>query len=147
MASEYLSIGDLARDAGCTVQIIRHYEQIGLLPIPRRTSGNRRIYSENQASRLQFIRHARELGFSLDHIRQFLAISDQPNQSCDSIDEIARQHLRRVQQRMRRLRSMERELKRMIQECGGGDVAECRIIEVLANHSECLSAKHPLEKV
>ncbi len=61
MAPEHLSIGDLARDAGCTVQIIRHYEKIGLLPEPRRTGGNRRIYSEDQASRLQFIRHSREL--------------------------------------------------------------------------------------
>ena len=60
MTGEDLSIGDLARDAGCTVQIIRHYEKIGLLPEPRRTSGNRRIYSQNQASRLQFIRHSRE---------------------------------------------------------------------------------------
>lgn len=142
MAFEHLSIGDLARDAGCTVQIIRHYEKIELLPEPRRTSGNRRIYSEDQASRLQFIRHSRELGFSLDDIRQLLSFSDQPAQSCDFVDTIARQHLRSVQERMKRLRSMERELKRMIQQCGGGIVEECRIIEVLADHSECLSDKH-----
>ena len=143
MAPEHLTIGDLARDAGCTVQIIRHYEKIGLLPEPRRSSGNRRIYSKDQASRLQFIRHSRELGFSLDDIRQLLSCSDQPDQSCDTVDAIARQHLRSVQERMKRLRSMERELKRMIQQCGGGVVGECRIIEVLADHSECLSDKHP----
>lgn len=147
MALENLTIGDLAHDAGCTVQIIRHYEKIGLLPEPRRTSGNRRIYSEDQASRLQFIRHSRELGFSLDDIRQLLSFSDQPDQSCGTVDTIARQHLRSVQERMARLRSMERELKRMIQQCGGGVVAECRIIEVLADHSECLSEKHPSGKV
>lgn len=143
MAPENLSIGDLARDAGCTVQIIRHYEKIGLLPEPRRSSGNRRIYSKDQASRLQFIRHSRELGFSLDDIRQLLSFSDQPDQSCDTVDTIARQHLRSVQERIKLLRSMERELKRMIQQCGGGVVGECRIIEVLADHSECLSDKHP----
>ena len=146
MAPENLSIGDLARDVGCTVQIIRHYEKIGLLPEPSRTSGNRRIYSGGQASRLQFIRHASELGFSLDNIRQFLSFSDQPDQSCETVDAIARQHLRSVQERMKRLRSMERELKRMIQQCGGGIVAECRIIEVLADHSECLSERHPTGK-
>ena len=143
MTREYLSIGDLARDAGCTVQIIRHYEKIGLLPEPRRTSGNRRIYSEGQASRLQFIRHGRELGFSLYDILQFLSFSDQPEQSCETVDAIAHQHLRSVQDRMTRLRSMERELKRMIRQCDGGIVAECRIIEVLADHSKCLSEKHP----
>jgi len=52
-----ISIGELAERAGCTVQIIRHYEKIGLLPDTRRTSGN----PEDQASRLIFIRHSREL--------------------------------------------------------------------------------------
>ncbi|WP_421884470.1 MerR family transcriptional regulator [Pacificispira sp.] len=135
MAVRDFSIGELAQRAGCTVQIIRHYEKIGLLPETRRTSGNRRIYSEDQASRLVFIRHSRELGFSLDDIRQLLSFSDQPDQSCEQVDTIAREHLADVQERLTRLRSMERELKRMVHECGGGKVAECRIIEVLADHS------------
>lgn len=146
MAAESLSIGELAERAGCTVQIIRHYEKIGLLPAPRRTGGNRRIYSEEQASRLVFIRHSRELGFSLDDIRQLLSFSDQPNQSCEQVDAIAREHLSGVQERLARLRSMERELKRMVRDCSGGKVAECRIIEVLADHSKCLTQIHPAAK-
>ena len=141
-----LSIGELADRAGCTVQIIRHYEKIGLLPETRRTSGNRRIYSEDQASRLVFIRHSRELGFSLDDIRQLLSFSDQPDQSCEKVDAITREHLHGVQERLSRLRSMEKELKRMVQECSGGKVAECRIIEVLADHSNCLNERHPTVK-
>ncbi|MEP0337143.1 MAG: helix-turn-helix domain-containing protein [Paracoccaceae bacterium] len=137
-----ISIGELAERAGCTVQIIRHYEKIGLLPVPRRTSGNRRIYSETQASRLVFIRHCRELGFSLDDIRQLLSFCGQSNQSCAQVDIIARKHLGHVQERLARLRSMERELKRMINQCSGGKVAECKIIEVLADHSKCLSDDH-----
>lgn len=143
MATEGLFIGDIARRAGCTVQIIRHYEKVGLLPEARRTGGNRRIYTEEQASRLVFIRHSRELGFSLDDIRQLLSFSDQPDQSCEQVDALARKHLGNVQERLARLRSMERELKRMISQCGGGKVAECRIIEVLADHSKCLSNNHP----
>lgn len=141
-----ISIGELAERAGCTVQIIRHYEKIGLLPKTRRTSGNRRIYSEDQATRLVFIRHSRELGFSLDDIRQLLSFTDHPNQSCEQVDGIAREHLHGVQERLRRLRSMEQELKRMVHECDGGKVAECRIIEVLADHSKCLSERHPTGK-
>lgn len=137
-----LSIGELAERAGCTVQIIRHYEKIGLLPDTRRTSGNRRIYSEDQASRLVFIRHSRELGFSLDCIRQLLSFSDRPDQSCKQVDAIAREHLHGVQERLSRLRSMEQELERMVRECGGGKVAECRIIDVLADHSNCLNDRH-----
>ena len=101
-----ISIGELAERAGCTVQIIRHYEKIGLLPDTRRTSGNRRIYSEDQASRLIFIRHSRELGFSLDDIRQLLSFSNQPEQSCEQVDAIAREHLHGVQERLGRLRFM-----------------------------------------
>ena len=141
-----LSIGELDDRAGCTVQIMRHYEKIGLLPETRRTSGNWRIYSEDQASRLVFIRHSRELGFSLDDIRQLLSFSDQPDQSCEKVDAIAREHLHGVQERLSRLRSMEKELKRMVQECSGGKVAECRIIEVLADHSNCLNERHPTVK-
>ena len=142
MTVESTSIGELAERAGCTVQIIRHYEKIGLLPEPRRTRGNRRIYSEDQASRLVFIRHCRQLGFSLDNIRQLLSFCGQSNQSCAQVDIIARKHLGHVQERLARLRSMERELKRMINQCGGGKVAECKIIEVLADHSKCLSDDH-----
>tara|TARA_B100000427_G_scaffold322472_2_gene324527 strand:- start:2872 stop:3351 length:480 start_codon:yes stop_codon:yes gene_type:complete len=142
MVAKPLSIGDLAERAGCTVQIIRHYEKIGLLPEPQRTNGNRRIYSEAEALRLTFIRHSRELGFSLEDIQQLLSFSDLPDQSCEDIDGIARKHLAYVQERLRRLRSMERELKRMVRECRGGKVAECRIIEVLADHSKCLSDEH-----
>lgn len=141
-----LSIGDLAERAGCTVQIIRHYEKIGLLPEPRRTSGNRRIYSEDQVSRLVFIRHSRELGFSLDDIRQLLSFSDQPNQSCEQVDAIARGHLHGIQERLARLRSMEQELKRMVRQCSGGKVTECRIINVLADHSNCLNDRHTPDK-
>jgi len=146
MTDRLLSIGDLARAAECTVQIIRHYEKIGLLPEPRRTNGNRRFYSKDQASRLQFIRHSRKLGFGLDDIRQLLSFSDDPDQSCEQVDIIARQHLQSVQERMTRLQSMERELKRMIRQCRGGIVAECRIIEVLTDLSECLSDRHPTGK-
>ena len=146
MAAEYLSIGELAERVGCTVQIIRHYEKIGLLPAPSRTTGNRRVYSEGQASRLVFIRHSRELGFGLDDIRQLLSFSDQPNQPCEQVNAIAQEHLNSVQERLSRLRSLERELERMVRECGGGKVADCRIIEVLADHSKCLNETHPTAK-
>ncbi|WP_420549620.1 MerR family transcriptional regulator [Curvivirga sp.] len=146
MKIKELSIGDLAEQAGCTVQLIRHYEKIGLLTNTRRTSGNRRIYTDDQAIRLIFIRHSRELGFSLDDIRQLLSFSDQPTQPCEQVNTIAKEHLVNVREKISRLRSIERELKRMVSECEGGNVEECRIIEVLADHSKCLSKRHPADK-
>jgi len=124
------------------VQTIRYYEQIGLLPEPERSGGNQRIYRQQHLDRLGFIRHSRELGFSLDQIREILSLSDDPSHACEEVDQIARAHLREVESRIRRLQSMRKELKRMISQCAGSQVSDCRIIEVLSDHSLCLSETH-----
>lgn len=141
MAGE-LTIGDLGRKTGCKVQTIRYYEQIGLMPEPLRTAGNQRRYDVQHAERLAFIRHSRELGFSLDAIRQLLELSDDPDQSCDKVDGIARAQLQEVDRRIASLRALKTELKRMITQCGGGKVDDCRIIRVLSDHSQCLTTEH-----
>jgi len=134
-----LSIGELAKRTGCKVQTIRYYEQISLMPKPSRTSGNQRVYGEQRANRLAFIRHSRELGFPLEAIRQLLDLADDPNRSCDEADRIARAQLKEVEMRMERLAMLKTELERMLQECGRGRIAECRVIKVLADHAECVS--------
>ena len=136
------SIGKIAKVGNCKVQTIRYYEQIGLLPEAARTGGNQRIYTQQLLDRLTFIRHSRELGFSLDQIRQILALSDDPTHSCADVGQIARTHLREVESRIVRLQEMRKELKRMLTHCSGGQVAECRIIEVLSNHALCLAENH-----
>ena len=73
-----LTIGALGRKTGTKVQTIRYYEQIGLMPEPDRTEGGQRRYGDNEQDRLAFIRHARQLGFSLEAIRELLDLSDQP---------------------------------------------------------------------
>jgi len=140
--SRGLSIGDLARRSGCKVQTIRYYEQIGLMPEPGRTSGNQRLYGEKQADRLAFIRHSRELGFPLEAIRELLELSDDPNRSCEQADRIARAQLREVEVRIARLTMLKAELERMVRQCGRGRVADCRVIEVLADHAKCVTHDH-----
>jgi DNA-binding transcriptional MerR regulator len=76
MTGQEIGIGDLARATGCKVQTIRYYEEIGLMPEPARTAGNQRRYNERHVDRLAFIRHSRELGFSLEPIRELLSLSD-----------------------------------------------------------------------
>lgn len=141
MAKQF-SIGAMARTGNCKVQTVRYYEQIGLLPKPRRNSGNQRVYSSLHHDRLKFIRHGRELGFSLDQIRQILVLSDEPAHSCKEVDRIARDHLRDVESKIERLQSLGVELKRMISECAGDRVGECRIVKVLSSHSLCLDSDH-----
>lgn len=134
-----LTIGTLAKKTGTKVQTIRYYEQIGLMPEPGRTEGGQRRYSEAELDRLSFIRHSRQLGFSLDAIRELLDLSDNPNRSCEDADAIARRQLKQVEQRMERLKALRAELKRMVHECSGGKSADCRVLEVLRDHSECLT--------
>jgi Cu(I)-responsive transcriptional regulator len=141
MNPEY-SIGQMARAGDCKVQTIRYYEQKGLLPEPQRTPGNQRIYSQAHYDRLRFIRHGRELGFSLDRIRQILDLSDDSTKPCATVDMIAREHLREVESKIERLQSMKGELQRMISECAGDRVSECRIVKVLADHDLCLTEDH-----
>lgn len=134
-----LSIGVLAQRTGTKVQTIRYYEQIGLIEKPGRTSGGQRRYTEADLDRLAFIRHARELGFALEAVRELLDLADTPDRPCADADAIARRQLVRVEQRLRRLEALRTELTRMIEQCSGGRVAACRVIEVLRDHSECLT--------
>jgi len=132
-----VSISAAAKASGVKVPTIRFYEQIGLLPPLPRTEGNRRLYGAGDLQRLTFIRHARELGFEIDAIRTLLALQDQPNQSCEAADEIAQARLTDVKQRIASLTALREELEHMIAGCARGKVAECRVIEILADHGEC----------
>lgn len=132
-----LSIGKLGQAAGVKVPTIRYYEEIGLLPEAERTAGNQRLYSQRALERLRFIRHSRELGFSLEAIRDLLSLSDRPDQSCEAADLIARAQLGEVQARIARLTALKAELERMVEQCAGGQIRDCRVIEALGDHSLC----------
>ncbi len=131
--TEY-AIGALARETGVKVPTIRFYESIGLMPKPKRSSGNRRVYGDDALRRLKFVRHARELGFDVAAIRNLLALADDPHRSCAEVDGIARAHLKDIDSRISRLESLRSEMRRMIDQCGHGRTADCRILEVLGNH-------------
>lgn len=129
------SIGELSRRTHVKVPTIRFYEQIGLLPEPPRTSGKQRRYDASHASRLNFIRHSRELGFDVDAIRELLAMSAQPNQPCAEVDDMARRHIVEIDRRIAHLASLRAELQRTVDACGRGRVCDCRVIETLGDIS------------
>ena len=152
------SIGALSRETGCKVPTIRYYEQIKLLPEPPRTEGKQRRYSKTHLDRLRFICHARELGFSIDSIRQLLQLSTEvtetdedlcchgsEEESCCNVeishnaDDIAKQHLAEIEGKILRLSGLRDELKSMISACESGHTHSCRVIEVLSNHQLCHS--------
>ena len=125
------TIGILSRRTGVHIETIRYYERIGLIPPPPRTASRRRLYNDDQARRLAFIRHARELGFDVLSIRVLLALQGTPDASCSDVSAMAKRQLDAVNRRMLRLRMLKAELGRMIKRCEGGRMANCRIIEAL----------------
>jgi len=137
-----LSIGELSRRTAVKVPTIRYYEQVGLMPAPPRTEGKQRRYGPAEVSRLNFIRHARELGFEVEAIRELLMLSENPEQSCVEADRTARRHMIEVERRIERLTALRGELKRMVSECSHGRVGECRVIQVLADHDQCEHERH-----
>ena len=136
------SIGEMARSSGTKVPTIRYYEQIGLVASIERTEGNQRRYDERARERLRFVRHARELGFSLEAVRELLDLSDHPERPCEEADTIAREQLEAVKRRLESLTRLRRELERMIGCCDGGQIRDCRILQTVGDHGLCLHEQH-----
>jgi len=136
-----LTIGELSRQTAVKIPTIRYYEQIGLLAAPARTEGQQRRYGSGAVRRLNFIRHARELGFEVDAIRQLLDLTAVPDRSCGEVHEITKTHLKEVKDKIARLMALREELEAMVA-CDHRKISECRIIEVLADHGQCQHSEH-----
>lgn len=133
MTVQELSIGGLAERTGTNVQTIRYYEQIGLMPRPSRTEGNQRRYSSEHVRRLAFIRHARDLGFTIETIVTLLDLAAEPDRPCEDVIAIAEENLEVVRERLAKLRALEGALKDLVASCSGGRMKDCRIIEALSD--------------
>ena len=132
MSRGYFRIGDLARATGTKVVTIRYYEKVGLLPPPDRSAGNYRAYDAAALDRLRFVRRCRDLGFSLDQIRELLDLSSDVERPCAEVDEITAVHLAEVQRKIRDLQALAKQLRRISATCnGGGTISNCRILNAI----------------
>ncbi|WP_036767041.1 MerR family transcriptional regulator [Parvularcula oceani] len=131
------TIGVLSRETGVKVTTIRYYETIGLIDDPGRTESGQRVYGTDAVDRLGFIRHARDLGFSMEAIQELIALQTKPGSACTAVDAIARRQLAAVRERLNRLEALEAELKRMLTTCEGGTVGTCTVMESLTDHRHC----------
>ncbi len=131
------SIGDLSRRTGVKVPTIRYYEQMGLVAAPERSEGNQRRYSRQELERLAFIRHARDLGFTVEDIRALIELSAHPEQPCGHADSIAQEQLMSVREKIARLKRLETELERIATCCDGRAVGDCYVIRALSDHALC----------
>lgn len=135
------SIGILSKKAGVKIPTIRYYEQAGLLETPSRTEGNQRRYSKTDLDRLCFIRHARELGFSIEDIHALISLSGHPDQPCTDATRIATNQLLSIRSKITRLKALESELERISTGCSSDSAQDCYVLNSLSDHQFC-STKH-----
>jgi len=128
---ELLTRGTVASRAGCNVETIRYYEQIGMLPAPLRSEGGHRLYGPDLVKRLNFVLRSRDLGFTLDEIRALLHMVDGRNFTCAEVEALARAHAKDIQRKIADLRKLKSVLDAMADRCSGGKVPKCPIIDAL----------------
>lgn len=130
MSGEF-SIGDLARRGGVSIETIRYYERVGLLPQPKRTPSGRRKYDERDHGTLTFIRKARGLGFPIEDTRALLKLRNAED-ACADVKSIALHHLEKIRADMRRAIEVERMLSEALSRCAGsGSTSACSVLKVL----------------
>ena len=127
-----LTIGRVARGAGLAIDTVRYYEREGLLEKPARTDAGYRQYSADAVARLRFIRQAKELGFSLNEIKELLSLRVAPGKSCADVKARAEHKIADVEQRIAQLKRIKRALAKLATACSGsGPTSECPILEAL----------------
>lgn len=134
-----LSIGFVARQAGCSVPTIRYYEEIGLLAAAARSEAGQRHYDDDAVRRLTFIRRCRDFGFSIEQVRELVGLVDEPNRPCIDVRDIAAAHLSEVRKKVADLQVLEASLATFVASCNsacaGGPAANCTVLEDLAQPS------------
>ena len=127
-----LKIGQVAEAAGVSVETIRFYEREKLLAEPPRGPSGYRAYPEDVVDRILFIRHAKDLGFTLNEIRELLALRVTSNGRCEAVKQRAEKKLVDVEERIRSLQRIRRTLRKLVSDCDGqAPTSDCPILAVM----------------
>jgi MerR family transcriptional regulator, copper efflux regulator len=127
-----VNIGEAAELSGVSAKMIRHYEAIGLAPLPSRSEGGYRVYSDQNVHTLAFIRRARDLGFSIAQMTELVALWGDRDLASAEVRRIAMEHVALLEQKAKALGEMAKTLKHLAGNCRGARRPECPIIEGVA---------------
>lgn len=126
-----MNIGKAAKASGVSAKMIRYYEEIGLIPVAGRSGSGYRFYTERDVQRLNFVRRARDMGFSISEIHHLLGLwSDRTRKSAD-VKRLAQAHIDDLEQRIGELQQMASTLRSLIECCAGNEQPDCPILEEL----------------
>lgn len=132
-AMQYLNIGQAAKATGVSAKMIRHYESAGLIPAALRSDAGYRRYGPADIHTLKFVRHARDLGFSLAAIRDLVGLWQDRARPSRQVKALAEAHIQELEQKAQELLAMKATLEKLVHCCHGDDRPECPILETLAS--------------
>ncbi len=143
-----MNIGEAASASGVSAKMIRHYESVALFPEAARTESGYRQYTDKEVSTLRFIRRSRDLGFSIDQIRQLLGLWQDRKRPSRQVRALARAHIEELDEKLAELHAMKATLEHLVQGCHGDERPDCPIIDTLAHEATATvaPAHHPQGK-
>jgi Cu(I)-responsive transcriptional regulator len=127
-----MNIGEAAARSGVSAKMIRHYEEQGIIPRASRSSAGYRRYSDADVHTLRFVKRARELGFSMQDIRQLVGLWRNKRRSSSEVKRIAGDHIRNLEQKIKETAAMLKTLRHLTSHCHGDARPECPILDELA---------------
>ncbi|TWA15890.1 MerR family transcriptional regulator [Sinorhizobium medicae] len=130
-----MNIGQASNASGVSSKMIRYYEQIGLIKSALRTASSYRTYGDNDVHTLRFVRRARDLGFSVEQIKELLALWRDRSRASSDVKAVALEHVAELERKIAAIQEMAKTLKHLASHCHGDDRPECPIIEEIANGS------------
>lgn len=130
-----MNIGEAATAAGVSTKMIRHYEQIGLIPQAERTESGYRLYGEREVSILRFVRQSRRLGFSVTQIAELIGLWSDSQRTSREVKALAQRHVAELEEKRREIEQMMDGLSVLVKACHGDDQPHCAILEQLSQGS------------
>jgi MerR family copper efflux transcriptional regulator len=127
-----MNIGEAAQSTGISAKMIRHYESVGLVAAPNRTDAGYRQYTDADVHTLRFIRHARDLGFSIAEIGELVSLWHDRSRPSRQVKALASAHIQALDDKARELLAMKATLEHLVDCCRGDDRPECPILASLA---------------
>lgn len=128
-----MNIGEAAKASGVSAKMIRHYESVGLFPEAARTDAGYRQYTDKEIATLRFIRQSRDLGFSIEQIRELLALWQNRKRPSRQVRALAQAHIEELDAKLKELQAMKATLEHLVHCCQGDDRPDCPIIDTLAS--------------
>ncbi|SDP46961.1 Cu(I)-responsive transcriptional regulator [Ralstonia sp. 25mfcol4.1] len=137
-----MNIGEAADASGVSAKMIRHYESIGLVDAPPRSEGGYRRYDERAVHTLRFVRRARNLGFSLDEIRNLLSLWHDRGRASADVKALTLRHVAELEVKIAELAAMRDTLRALAEACSGDDRPDCPILSDMASEASGCPACH-----